>query len=77
MASRPLGAPHHPGWTLLLGTVLALTACGGTASSGPSATASTPSAAPTTSSARATPTPTTSVRMSRVSWNFGGDPVEL
>ena len=61
MASRLFGAPHGPGWTLLLGTVLALTACGGTASSGPSATASTPSAAPTTSSARATPTPTTSV----------------
>lgn len=60
MLSRLVRKPHRAGWVLLLGSVLALTACGGSASSG-SSTASTPSTAPTTSSARATPTPTVNV----------------
>ena len=60
MLSRLIRKPHQAGSVLLLGSVLALTGCGGSVSSG-SSTASTPSASPTTSSAQPTPAPSVNV----------------
>jgi len=61
MPSHSIRKPGKAGWLLLLGPVLALTACGGSTPSDTSPTGSSSGAAPTSSSAPATPTPSVTV----------------